>query len=722
MEQQKLEKLLSNMTIDEKVGQLMQFAGHFYATNDNKDPVTGPDDLQVSTKAVNHSGSVLGSAGAERNREIQERYLAQSRLKIPLLFMADVINGFRTIFPIPLGLGASWDPKLVEQAQAVSAKEASSAGIHVTFAPMVDLVRDPRWGRVMESTGEDSFLNEEFAKASVRGFQGENLQADSNRVAACVKHFVGYGAVEGGRDYNKVDLSERELRENYLPAFQAALEAGCELVMTAFNTIDSIPASGNQKLMRDILRDECNFSGVLISDYGAVEELIPHGVAADHKEAAQKAIYAGVDIEMMSLCYENGLKELIEDGKVPEELLDEAVLRILNLKNKLGLFENPHRNASMQKQNEYLSCSQHREIARVAAEKSCVLLKNNDVLPLCNEKIALIGPYADNRDILGEWSIFGKKEEAITLKEGIAKHTSNYAYALGCPMYERGDEALSEAIKVAKNADHILLALGEGSDRSGEGRSRSSITLPENQLELLRELKTIGKPITIVLFNGRPLDLTEVDSLADGILEAWHPGSEGGAAIANLLFGKVNPSGKLSMSFPRTTGQIPVYYNAYSTGRPLPEGSTERFYSKYIDTPNEPLYPFGFGLSYADFHYESFRLSANELAPGGSIDVQVLVKNHSDYSGEEVVQLYIRDLVGEVVRPVKELKAFQKVFIPANQTKQVSFSITEEMLCYHHANLEYKSDAGEFIVFVGKNSSDVVSQSFYLSKESTPSS
>ncbi|KRG14762.1 glycosyl hydrolase family 3 [Virgibacillus soli] len=714
MEQQKLEKLLSKMTLDEKIGQLMQFAGHFYATNNNKDPVTGPDDLQVSSKSINYSGSVLGSAGAERNKEIQERYLAQSRMKIPLLFMADVINGFRTIFPIPLGLGASWDPMLVERAQTISAKEASSAGIHVTFAPMVDLVRDPRWGRVMESPGEDSFLNQEFAKASVRGFQGENLQADGERVAACVKHFVGYGAVEGGRDYNKVDLSERELRENYLPAFQAALEAGCELVMTAFNTIDSIPASGNQKLMREILRKEFDFDGVLISDYGAVEELIPHGVAADQKEAARKAMYAGVDIEMMSLCYENSLKELIGEGKVSVDLLDEAVFRILNLKNKLGLFENPYRGASIQKQNKYLFCPEHKEVAQEAAEKSCVLLKNNDVLPLRGGKIALIGPYADNPDILGEWSIFGKKEEAVTLKAGIAKHTSDYTYALGCPMYDRQETALTEAVNVAKESTHIILALGEGSDRSGEGRSRSSITLPENQLELLRELKQIGKPITVVLFNGRPLDLTEVAELADGILEAWHPGSVGGTAIANLLFGKVNPSGKLTMSFPRTTGQIPVYYNAYNTGRPLPEGSTERFYSRYIDTPNEPLYPFGFGLSYADFQYESLQLSANELKPGGSIDVQVLVKNQSDYSGEEIVQLYIRDLVGEVVRPVKELKAFQKVFIPADESKLVSFSITEEMLRYHHANLEFKSDPGEFKVLVGSSSTDLLSQSFYL--------
>ncbi|GIN57127.1 beta-glucosidase [Lederbergia ruris] len=714
MEQQKLEQLLSNMTIEEKVGQLMQFAGHFYATNENRDPVTGPEDLQVSSISVNRSGSVLGSAGAERNREIQERYLEQSRLKIPLLFMADVINGFRTIFPIPLGLGSSWDPKLVEEAQAISAKEASSAGVHVTFAPMVDLVRDPRWGRVMESTGEDSFLNEEFAKASVRGFQGDNLETDLNRVAACVKHFVGYGAVEGGRDYNKVDLSERELRENYLPAFQAALSAGCELVMTAFNTVDSIPASGNQKLMREILRKEFDFNGVLISDYGAVEELIPHGVAADGKEAAKKALLAGVDIEMMSLCYENHLKELIEEGEVPEDLLDEAVMRILQLKNKLGLFENPYRNASARNQEKNINCPEHRKVARKAAEKSCVLLKNEDVLPLSNEKIALIGPYAHNRDILGEWSIFGKQEEAVTLKEGIAQHTSNYVYALGCPMYERSEEALSEAIKAAKDSTHIILALGEGRDWSGEGRSRTSITLAENQLELLRELKKIGKPIIVVLFNGRPLELTEVEGLADGILEAWHPGSEGGAAIANLLFGKANPSGKLTMSFPRTTGQIPVYYNAYNTGRPLPKGSTGRFFSRYIDAPNEPLYPFGFGLSYANFQYESLQLSSNELAANGTIDVQVLVKNQSDYSGEEVVQLYIRDMVGEVVRPVKELKAFQKVFIPANETKQVHFSITEEMLRYHHANLEYKSDAGEFMVFVGTNSADVLSQSFDL--------
>ncbi|MFS0614395.1 beta-glucosidase BglX [Lederbergia ruris] len=703
------------MTTEEKIGQLMQFTGNYYSTSKIKDPVTGPSDLQVSQSSVNRSGSVLGSAGAKRNTDIQERYLEQSRLKIPLLFMADVINGFKTIFPIPLGLGASWDPKLVEKAQTISAKESSTAGIHVTFAPMADLVRDPRWGRVMESTGEDPYLNTEFAKATVRGFQGGNLQTDLERVAACVKHFAGYGAVEGGRDYNKVDLSERELREYYLPSYKGALDVGSELVMTAFNTVNSIPATGNRELMREILRDEFGFKGILISDFGAVAELIPHGVATDHSEAAKKALIAGVDIEMMSLCYEEHLQELIEQEELSIDLLDEAVMRILTLKNKLGLFENPYRNASVNNEKKILFCDEHRLISREVAEKCCVLLKNDNLLPLNgNEKIALIGPYADNQDILGEWSIFGVKEDAKSLKMGISEHTSNYMYSQGCHMYERSEETLNEALEVAKHSSHIVLALGEGSDRSGEARSRSSISLPECQLELLRELKKIGKPITIVLFNARPLELVELNDLADAILEAWHPGSEGGSAIANILFGKVNPSGKLPMSFPMATGQIPVYYNSYNTGRPLPEGSNDRFFSKYIDIPNEPLYPFGFGLSYSTFIYNSLQLSSNTISSDSSIEVELSVTNQSDYDGEEVVQLYIRDIAGEVVRPLKELKGFKKVFIPARESKLITFTITEEMLRYHHSNLEYKSDPGEFEVFVGPSSSAILKQDFKL--------
>lgn len=704
------------MTLEEKVGQLMQYAGAFYSEEANDTPITGPAELPIGQNEVKKSGSVLGVAGAKKTLGIQKEHLKTNRLGIPLLFMADVINGYRTIFPIPLALGSTWEPELVKEAQTIAAKEAASAGVHVCFAPMVDLVRDPRWGRVMESTGEDPYLNSRFAEATIKGFQGDDLQKDVDRVAACVKHFAAYGAAEAGRDYNTVDMSERELREQYLPAYKAALDAGSELVMTAFNTVDSIPATGNKKLMRGILREEFGFGGVLISDYGAVGELIPHGVAADEKEAAQKAIVAGVDIEMMSLSFENELMTLVEAGTVPLELVDEAVLRILTLKDKLGLFDDPYRKVSEAREQEVLFAAEHRELAQKTAEKSTVLLKNNGLLPLKESKLALVGPYADNRDLLGEWSIFGRQEEAVTLKEGMQRHNVQFEYAEGSHMYERDEVLLQEAIELAQSVDTVVLALGEGRDRSGEGRSRANITLEECQLELIRELKALGKKVVVVLFNARPLDLTEVDQLADAVLEAWHPGSEGGTAVANLLFGTVVPSGKLSMSFPRTVGQIPLYYNSYSTGRPLPEKSDERFFSRYIDVENTPLYPFGHGLSYADFQYENLSLSDTELSAESTIVAKVDITNTSEYAGEETVQLYIQDVVGEVVRPVKELKGFEKVFIEANNTLTVSFTITEEMLRYHHADLSYCSDPGAFRLFIGTSSSKTIQAEFNLKK------
>ncbi|GAF18121.1 beta-glucosidase [Bacillus sp. JCM 19046] len=477
MERHAIDVLLEKMTLDEKIGQLMQYAGAFYSEEANDTPVTGPAELPINQHAVKKSGSVLGVAGAKKTIGIQKEHLKSNRLGIPLLFMADVINGFRTIFPIPLALGSTWEPELVQQAQSVAAKEAASAGVHVCFAPMVDLVRDPRWGRVMESTGEDSFLNSRFAEATVKGFQGNDLRKEFDRVAACVKHFAAYGAAEAGRDYNTVDMSERELREQYLPAYKAALDAGSELVMTAFNTVDSVPATGNKPLMRGILREEFGFEGVLISDYGAVGELIPHGVAENEKEAAQKAITAGVDIEMMSLCYENDLKGLVETGEVSIDLVDEAVLRILQLKEKLGLFDDPYRGVSEGREEQTLFTAEHRELARKTAEKSAVLLKNNGVLPLKTKKIALIGPYGDNKDILGEWSIFGKQEEAVTLKEGLALHSEQIVYAAGAQMYERDQERFQEAMNLAKSVDTVVLALGEGRDRSGEAEVEPTLRL-----------------------------------------------------------------------------------------------------------------------------------------------------------------------------------------------------------------------------------------------------
>ncbi|WYP27478.1 glycoside hydrolase family 3 N-terminal domain-containing protein [Alkalihalobacillus sp. FSL W8-0930] len=701
----KVTQLLEEMTIEEKIGQLTQFAGVFYSTSQSSTPVTGRIEFPVNQEMIDVSGSVLGIAGAEKLLEIQKNHLEKNRLGIPLLFMADVINGFESIFPIPLGLGATWDPLLAEELQAVSAKEATSAGLHVSFTPMADLVRDPRWGRVMESTGEDPYLNSLFAKATVRGLQGSDLKNSSQHLAACVKHFAAYGLSEGGRDYNTVDLSERELREMHMPAYQAALDAGVKLVMTAFNTVDSIPATGNKVLLRDMLREEYGFDGVIISDFSAVQELIPHGVAEDEAEAAKKALDAGVDIDMMSLCYSHSLKRLIEEGKVELALLDEAVKRVLELKNELGLFEDPYRQTSVTREKETLTNSKHKELVRKAAEKSTVLLKNDKVLPLStNTNVALIGPYADNKDLLGEWSIFGKVEETDTLKDSMEKTFSHFTYSKGSEMYEINQELLNEALDSASNADLIVLALGEGRERSGEGRSRASITLAPCQLELAKKLYELGKPIVVTLFNARPLDLTELEPYVNAILECWHPGSEGASAITSLIIGEANPSGKLTMSFPRTTGQVPVYYNAYTTGRPLPPGSDERFFSRYIDVANEPLYSFGFGLSYTSFKYSKLHLSSDQLTSNESLTITLDITNTGEVSGEEIVQLYIQDPVAEVVRPGKELKGFKKVHLESKETKTVQFEVTETMLRYYHSDLSYKSDPGTFHIYVGSSS------------------
>jgi len=560
--------------------------------------------------------------------------------------MADVVHGYKTIFPFPLAMGCSWNLELAERSAPIAAKEAAVSGIHVTFAPMVDLVRDPRWGRVMESTGEDPYLNSQFSRALVRGFQGSNLKNDTLSVAACVKHFAGYGAAEGGRDYNTVNMSERQLRESYLPAYKAALDEGCEMVMTAFNTIDGVPATGNEWLMRELLRSEWGFNGVLISDWGAVKELIPHGIAENEKEAASKAIGAGVDIEMMTACYDRYLKELIEEGVVEESILDEAVMRILTLKEKLGLFDNPYRGASERLEKEVIMCEEHRRQARELAEKSCVLLKNNGILPLDKEKrVAVIGPFANSDDILGPWSWLGDRKQAVTLYNGMQKNSSYITFAQGCEVESGTTEQLEEAIHVAKQADVIVLALGEHSEMSGEAGCRADIQLPLAQLQLIKEMKKVKKSIVTVLFNGRPLDLHGVMEESDAILEAWYPGTEGGAAIANLLFGMCTPSGKLTMSFPYSAGQIPVYYNAFNTGRPkdAPDAQ-ERYVSQYLDIPNEPLLPFGFGLSYTTFRYRNGTLSEQKLKKGETISLSVEITNIGEREGDEIVQLYISDV------------------------------------------------------------------------------
>ncbi|CDO03765.1 Periplasmic beta-glucosidase precursor [Oceanobacillus picturae] len=718
MTDQFLHDLLGRMTTDEKVAQLMQLATPFFKGASNSGEITGPMvNMNVTDETVENTGSVLGAWGAKEIKAIQERHLQENRLGIPLLMMADVIHGYRTIFPVPLAIGSSWDLELAEKSAQIAAKEAAVSGIHVTFAPMVDLVRDPRWGRVMESTGEDPYLNGAFARVQVEGFQGDDLKNNTDTLASCVKHFAAYGAAEGGRDYNTVNMSERDLREYYLPAYKAALEAGSEMVMTAFNTVDGIPATGNKTLMRDLLREEWGFDGVLISDWGAVKELIPHGVAANEKEAAEKAIKAGLDIEMMTTTYASHLKELIEEEKVDASLLDEAVLRVLELKQKLGLFENPYRGADEEREKEVIRCDEHRQTAQDLAAKSAVLLKNDNVLPLKKEqKIALIGPFAEGNDILGPWSFLGSTDDAITVKAGIEQKLNKEVIAAKGSDIETGeDDDLQKAIKLAGEAEVVVLALGEASEMSGEAGSRTNIQLPAPQLKLVEEIVKIGKPTVAVLFNGRPLDLHGVIDKTDAVLEAWFPGTEGGAAIADLLYGEVNPSGKLTMSFPDNVGQVPVYYNHFNTGRPKGAPDAQiRYVSQYLDSPNAPMFPFGYGLSYTTYAYDQFSLSRETLKKGETLTAQVNVSNTGKVAGEEIVQLYIQDKVGEIVRPLKELKGFEKIHLEPGETKTVQFTITEEQLRYHHADLSYTSDPGEFVVFVGPNSAEVEAQSFEL--------
>lgn len=716
----KLTDLLNQMTLDEKIGQLLQLAVPFFKGASGGGEITGPmKSLGISEQQAANAGSVLGLAGAEEAIRVQQVYLDGNRLGIPLLVMADIIHGFKTIFPVPLAIGCSWDLELAEKSAEAAAREAAVSGVHVTFAPMVDLVRDPRWGRVMESTGEDPYLNGKFAAAFVRGFQGDDLRNDKQRVAACVKHFAAYGLSEGGRDYNTVDLSELRLRESYLPGYKAALDAGCEMVMTSFNTVDGIPASGNRKLMRKLLREEWGFDGVVISDWGAVKELIPHGVAEDEREAALKAIQAGVDIEMMTSCYVHYLPELIAEGLVEERLIDEAVLRILQLKEKLGLFDDPNRGADPKLERELVYSQEHRDLSRKLAAKSAVLLKNSGVLPLSREqRLAVIGPFADSGDILGPWSWTGSTDDAARLGPALKAGSltaENVVIHAGCGVETWDEDEAGVALQAAAGADIIVLALGESSEMSGEAGCRADIRLPEAQLKLIGRMKELGKPLVVVLFNGRPLDLHGVIDEADALLEAWYPGSEGGLALADILYGDMNPSGRLTMSFPHTAGQIPVYYNHFNTGRPQgAEDAQVRYVSQYLDIPNEPLLPFGFGLGYTTFSYEGLQLSGKMLTANEPLTVSVTVTNTGSVAGTETVQLYVRDYSGEVVRPVKELKGFLQVPLAPGESTVVTFEVSEEMLRYHHSDFTYSSDPGRFSLYVGANSRDTLQADFQL--------
>lgn len=725
MEKGKLLELLNEMTLEEKVYQLVQLDGGLYSENA---AVTGPKvKLGINDEVINNIGSVYNVFGAENLKKIQDDYLSKSRLQIPLLFCADVIYGYKTVLPIPLAFACSWNPELVKEGMEMIAKETSATGIHGVFSPMVDLVRDPRWGRVMESTGEDAYLNSIYAKAEVEGFQGD---LSNEHVASCVKHFAAYGAPEAGRDYNTVDMSERKLRQDYLSSYKAAVDVGCKMVMTSFNTVDGIPASGNKWLMREVLREEWGFEGVTVSDYAAIKELIYHGVAEDENHAAKLAIEAGVDFDMKTPIYANHLKGLVERNEINVKLIDEAVLRILNLKNDLGLFENPYRGANEILEKEVIGCKGNKKTARSLSEESIVLLKNdNKVLPLDkNKKIALIGPYANEKALVGLWAISADQKSIIPLKEAMEnKIGDNLSYAHGCDIIDDysllGDfgymiqkvaekrdskKDLEEALEVAANADIIVVALGEHTLQSGEAGSRTDLSLNKVQIELLEKLHELNKPIVCVLFNGRPLILDNVIDKVDGLVEAWFPGSEGALAVADILFGDINPSGKLTMSFPMNVGQIPVYYNEFKTGRPiLGSGHTGRFVSKYIDSPNEPRYPFGYGLSYTKFEYGDIQLDKDIFNINNSIKASISIKNVGDIKGKETVQMYIQDIVGSVVRPVKELRGFKKIELEANESTIVEFIITEEDLRFFTKDMNFSSEPGKFKLFIGTNSKDV---------------
>lgn len=733
MRADELKELLSQMSLEEKIGQLVQLPSYFQ----NGGNITGPaSDMGITQEDLQLAGSYLSIIGAEKIKALQDEYMAHHPHHIPLIFMADIINGYRTVFPVPLAQGCTFRPDMVEEGAVIAAREAAAAGIHVTFSPMADLVRDARWGRVMESTGEDAYLNGLMAAAMVKGYQGESL-TDKGRMAACLKHFAAYGAPEAGRDYNNVELSPRTLKEDYLPAYKAAIDAGTALVMTSFNTLDRIPSTANKALMRNVLRQEMGFDGVLISDWAAVGELVPHGVAEDLADAARLAIEAGVDMDMASPSYIKNLKALAEEGKVPVSLIDESCLRILELKNKLGLFENPYKDLSADDEAALLLCREHKKAAQACAEASFVLLKNEGMLPLeknAAKKTAFIGPFVDNKYLCGSWAIFCDDQDTTTLKSALmdAALPGLTTFAKGSPVLGPEDiihgfqkplepedvdmeQALQEAVDAARNADQVVLALGEHREMTGEAASRAALTLPACQQRLLEEVAKVNDNITVVLFCGRPMDVRAIQDKAKALLVAWFPGTEGGPALVRTLYGDSTPSGKLSMCFPYCAAQLPIHYNHLSTGRPFSGNFADaRFGSKYQDIPNQPLYPFGFGLTYTTFSLSPVTLDKNTLHPGETLTASVTLQNTGSRPGTETVQFYIRDVKGSVARPVRELKGFRQVTLQPGETATVSFTIAEDMLRFYDIHMDYVSEPGLFEVFIGTDSSTENKASFTL--------
>ena len=721
-----IDDLMSKMTLDEKIGQLNLPSSGDFVTGEAKNSDIGKKIEQGSV------GGLFNIKGVEKIRDIQKVAVEKSRLKIPMIFGMDVIHGYETTFPIPLGLASSWDMGLIEQSAQVAAQEATADGICWTFSPMVDVSRDPRWGRVAEGSGEDTYLGSQIAKAMVHGYQGNDL-ADKNTMMACVKHYALYGAVEAGRDYNTVDMSKLRMYNDYFPTYKAAVDAGAGSVMASFNEVDGIPATGNRWLQTEVLRNQWGFGGFVVTDFTGINEMIKHGVG-DLQQVSAMALHAGIDMDMVGEGFLTTLKKSLDEGKVTQAEIDQAVRRILEAKYRLGLFDNPYKYCDINRAKTEIYNQKNRAIARSTASQSIVLMKNeHEVLPLKKTgTVAVIGPLANNPENMpGTWSVAAKHSQAISLLNGLKEtmgNNVNFIYAKGSNFeYSAEQEArsamfgknsyrdnrpveqiLKEAIEVAKKADVIVAALGEASEMSGECSSRSNIEVPQSQKDLLVELKKLGKPIVLVLFTGRPLVLNQEKELADAILNVWFPGSEAGYAISDVLFGKVNPSGKLPMSFPRSVGQIPLYYNYKTTGRPEnEEDKFEKFRSVYLDVPNSPLYPFGYGLSYTTFQYSDISLSSAKLQGNQTLKASVTLTNTGKYDGAEVVQLYIRDVVGSITRPIKELKGFQKITLKAGESKTVTFDISTEDLKFYNSDLKYDWESGDFEIKIGGNSKDL---------------
>ncbi len=706
-----IDSIISLMTLDEKVGQLTQWHGGWGET--------GPQVDQGGKEQIREGkvGSFLGMYGAATTRQLQEIALHETRLGIPILFAHDVIHGFRTIFPVPLASAASWDPTLVEQAARVAAVEATAYGIQWTFAPMVDIARDPRWGRVVEGSGEDPYLGSVMAAARVHGFQGHDL-ADSTTVMATAKHFVAYGAAEGGRDYNVADISERTLREVYLPPFHAAVDAGAGSVMAAFNEIAGVPMHANRALLTGVLRDEWGFDGVVVSDYTGIRELLEHGIGATDEDVGIAAIRAGVDVDMLSRIYLEDIPEAVRDGRLSESVVDEAVRRVLRAKYRLGLFDDPFRYTDTTRVATDVLTPDHRALARKIAGESMVLLKNQGVLPLRKDAgtVAVIGELADDaRDALGSWAAAGRPEDAVTLLDGIRRAVApgtRVVYEPGASVQGDDTTGFAAAVSAAGRADAVVLVLGEHENMSAEANSRASLDLPGRQLELAKRVIATGKPVVVVLMNGRPLAVPWLAEHAPAVLEAWFLGVEMGPAVANVLFGDVNPGGKLPITFPRATGQVPIYYAHKNTGRP--PDSANHYTSKYIDLPWTPLYPFGYGLSYTTFSYGTPRLSQPAIGMGDSVTVEVTVTNTGKRAGAEVVQLYLRDDVASITRPVQELRGFRRILLEPGQSETARFTIGPDDLWFWGPDMRRVTEPGEFTVFIGGSSADTQQLHFRL--------